>query len=239
MGCPSRWLKRCAKRQVRCFWIKPWSIWWVAPYFFLLGAVGSRLLIDMRECRLSSGALVGTALCYTVAVVAQLQWILPQSGARGVMLEEGAEMAGNLLLLAAMGLHARYVIMDAEGLISSRSKAAQPQETAQLGAGQTEEDEAEEEEKVELVVQRPLTVHPPHGVSQPATTRLATRRFRREPVFVEVEEPEEEDLEEEEDEDQQPLIAPVSRKLTKAEKKALRRRLKKMARQRERKRRAG
>jgi len=93
------------------------SLWWAIPYLFLLGTVGSRLLLDMRRCFLASGALILAAACYLVGVTTQLQWILPQSGAEGVMVEEGAEMLGNVLLLLALGLYARYVILDAEGLL--------------------------------------------------------------------------------------------------------------------------
>ncbi len=212
------------------------SLWWVAPYFFLLGAVGTRLLVDMRECWLSCAAFVGTAICYAVAVVAQLQWILPETGARGVMLEEGAEMLGNLLLLAAMGLHARYVIMDAEGLIRRRSKpaAAAPVTRVLLVTEQPAEEAEAEQEEPEPVVERPLKVRPPHGVSR--TTR---RKVRRKPVFVEDEEVDEEQPEPAPPVEEPPLVASVQRKLTKAEKKALRRRLKKLAREREQHRRAG
>ena len=34
------------------------SIWWVIGYGLLLGSIGSRLLIDMWTCRLSSAAMV-------------------------------------------------------------------------------------------------------------------------------------------------------------------------------------
>ncbi len=90
------------------------SIWWVVPYFFLLGAVGSRLLVDMRSCRLSTAALLTAAASYAVAVATQ---VTGDGLTRAVMVEEGAEMIGNVFLLLAMGLHARYVILDAEGLL--------------------------------------------------------------------------------------------------------------------------
>jgi len=103
------------------------SLWWAVPYFFILGVVGSRLLVDMRKCILSSATLAMAAVCYIVAVAAQLQWIMPEMGAKGIMLEEGAEMIGNLFLLTAMGLHARYVILDAEGLLPS-TREEEPEE---------------------------------------------------------------------------------------------------------------
>ena len=95
------------------------SIWWVIPYFFLLGAVGLRLLLDMRECWLSSSALVGAGAAYALSVIAQLGWLLGRGGAKEVMVEEGAELIGDLLILMAMGLHARFVILDAKGLSHS------------------------------------------------------------------------------------------------------------------------
>ena len=160
------------------------SLWWVVPYFFLLGAVGSRLLLDMLACRLSSAALVACAGCYVLAVVAHFGWILPQNGAKGVMLEEGAEMIGNLMLLLAMGLHARHVILDAEGLLPRREP--QPQQD-----WEEEEQQADEWIKVDSA----------HGTPQPLLKR--TKR-----------------LSGSQDEE-----SPVRRKLTKAEKKALRKRL--------------
>jgi len=173
------------------------SIWWAIPYFFLLGAVGSRLLVDMHHCRLSSAALLATAACYAVAVAAQFGWLLPESGARGVMLEEGAEMVGNLMLLAAMGLHARYVILDAEGLLPRREL-----EGDHLG------DELKAEAGYSPAAQRWLSVDQPHKTPRPA------RKRKRRTV--------------------EPEPEPVARKLTKAEKKALRKRLMSERLQRER-----
>ena len=147
------------------------SIWWVAVYFFLLGAVGTRLLVDMRECWLSSAALVGVAACYVVAVVAQLGWILPESGALGVMLEESAEMVGNLMLLLAMGLHARHVILDAEGLLRHRREEE---------ASDEEEFEEEEDDQESIsLFGRSVIVHPPHGVPRPAARAATPSRSER------------------------------------------------------------
>ena len=80
------------------------SMWWVIAYFFLLGGVGIRLLIDMRRCRLSTASMAMVAVGYALAVATRLGWILPESGAKGVMFKEGAEMVGNLFLLLAIGI---------------------------------------------------------------------------------------------------------------------------------------
>ncbi len=111
------------------------SLWWAGAYLLVLGAVGARLLLDMRECRSSTAAIFATAASYAVAVAAQLGWIMPETGARGVMLEEGAEMVGNLFLVLSMAIHLRYVCLDAEGKVTQRVKKERNDRTGDLPAG--------------------------------------------------------------------------------------------------------
>jgi len=203
------------------------SIWWVMAYVFVLGGVGSRLVLDMRPCWLSMTAIAATAGCYVVAVATQLGWLLPDSGARGVMLEEGAEMMGNVFLLLAMGLHARYVIMDAEGKLPERhgrwlrpfrlGNGARGKRASggaqQAGAeGQDDRIDAGAADGAEQ-----LKVHPPgsknSAASDPVPAASATGQSSGG--------------------DGPQESSPVRRKLTKAEKKALRRKLRKMALQRQ------
>lgn len=112
------------------------SLWWVAAYLPPLSWVGVRLLLEMKACRSSTAALGAAAVAYVVAVVVQLGWLLPDAGARGVMVEEGCEMLGNLFLALSMALHARHVILEAQGLLPPRttnqtiSAAAHPGESA-------------------------------------------------------------------------------------------------------------
>jgi hypothetical protein len=191
------------------------SMWWVIAYFFLLGGVGARLVIDMRRCRLSTASMVMVAASYASAVVAQLGWILPDGGAKGVMLEEGAEMVGNLFLLLAMVLHARYVILDAEGLLP------QPEEDDEEQVADEEEEYEEEEtcDEEELAAEEAILfgqnvrVNPPHGSRR--TTRAASKP-KPEAFSAGMEAAE----------------TRVGRKLTHQEKKALRRRLEKQRRER-------
>ena len=188
------------------------SMWWVIAYFFLLGAVGTRLVIDMWPCRLSTASMCMVAACYCVAIVAQLEWILPESGARGIMLEEGAEMTGNLFLLLAMTLHARYVILDAEGLLPQRDEdeieAEYEEEEYEY---EYDEDEIEAEEAA--LFGQTVRIHPPHGVSRRSSTRAKSNaRNKSSDTFSAGMEAAENR---------------VGRKLTKQEKKALRRRLEK------------
>ena len=107
------------------------SVWWVAGYGLILGGIGVRLMMDMRASRSALAAFVTAGLCYVAAVVTQIEMLLPESGARGVMLEEGLEMAGNLFLVLSMVLYARHVIRDAQGLIPAKASESAGDKKAQ------------------------------------------------------------------------------------------------------------
>lgn len=117
------------------------SLWWVISYAVVLGAVGLRLVWDMRLYRLSSGIFVAAGASFAAAVAAQLELVLPQSGARGVMLEEGLEMLGDVLLLLAMTLHARYLILVAEGAITPRRAKAKRRRVVESASAKRRSDD--------------------------------------------------------------------------------------------------
>ena len=97
------------------------SIWWVVPAILLVGSIGSRLLVDMRSSRLSSAALILAAIAYLTALAAFFHGIVLQSEISQLLLVQGVPLGGHLLLAMSMGLHARYVVLDAEGLLPKRS----------------------------------------------------------------------------------------------------------------------
>ncbi len=111
------------------------SIWWIGAYLVVLGAIGIRVVLDMRECRAALAAMFGVGLSFAAAIITQLQWIMPQSGLRGVMLEEGCEMVGNLLLVLSLVLYARHVILDAEGQLPAKPVAKKPEKKEELKKG--------------------------------------------------------------------------------------------------------
>ena len=99
------------------------SIWWVVPVVLLVGCIGLRLLVDMYSSRLSSTALIFAAIAYLTALAGFFHVILLQSDISQLLLVQGAVLGGHLLLATSMGLHARYVILDAEGVLPKRRKA--------------------------------------------------------------------------------------------------------------------
>jgi hypothetical protein len=98
------------------------SLWWIMAYGLVLGTLGIRLLLEMRPCRTSTSFFVLTGLIWAAAIVWQLGLVMPGSGARGVMVEEGCEMLGDLVLLLGLAIHARYVLLEVQGLLPERSR---------------------------------------------------------------------------------------------------------------------
>ena len=141
------------------------SVWWVGAYGLVLGGLGIKLFLEMKECRTSTALMVLTAGCYAGAVVAQLNLVLPDSGAIGVMLEEGLEMVGNQFLFVAMLAHARYVWLEAKGEIAARQ--AKPKKEKSKPAAKAAA-EAPEKKASGFGWFRKAKIDPPHGTPSPS-----------------------------------------------------------------------
>jgi hypothetical protein len=104
------------------------SIWWLVVGGFLVGGVVTRLLVDMRHCRISSTVLVAGGACCAACIgfhfrwipTDQIQWLPVDHAMKCVLLSRGAFLGGSFLVLMSMLLHARFVILDAEGLLPRR-----------------------------------------------------------------------------------------------------------------------
>ncbi|MBN1909384.1 MAG: hypothetical protein JW818_06575 [Pirellulales bacterium] len=181
------------------------TMWWVIGYFFLLGGVGTRLGIDMWQSRLSTAVMLLAAASAVVAVLVPLGWVLPEGGVQAVILSRGAEMVAALLLLTAMGLHARYVLLDAEGLLPIRVRDEEDAEDDYAEEEEYEYDEDEVAAEETVLFGQNVRLHRPttHRTSRPAPPPKPDAFSAG----------------------MQAVSSQVGRKLTKQEKKALRRRL--------------
>jgi hypothetical protein len=195
------------------------SIWWVVGYGFLLGGIGTRLLVDMRSCWLSATGLLLALGYYAAAVAGQFGWVDVPGGVDPRMAIRVTVLAGNLFVLLAVGFFARHVILDAHGLLTPATgdlplAARHRQLATSLAEGTS------------------LAVHRPQGIPSPSASFYNTSPpLNTAALFHPV--------------DAAPPAAsppsltggwpngPVTRKLTKQEKKALRERLERARRERQ------
>ncbi len=190
------------------------SIWWVVGYGFLLGGIGTRLLVDMRACRLAAAGLLLALGCYAAAVAGQFGWVQlpPEIDTRLAI--RTTVLSGNLLALLAIGLQARHVVRDARGLLQSPAKqppAAAPRQQPIINRHPAF--------LTPTANGNSLAVHPPQGVPAPNApsynTSYTPPAAQHGPCSILSTPP------------------PVARKLTKQEKKVLRERLERARRDRE------
>lgn len=90
------------------------SLWWVIAYGAVLAPLGLLILWDMSETWVAPLSALATGGCYAAAVATQLGYILPERGARGVMLEEGCEMLGAMCLLFSLVTFAGHLVREIE-----------------------------------------------------------------------------------------------------------------------------
>lgn len=225
------------------------SVWWLLGYGLLIGGVGMRLLFDMRRSWLALVMLTLAGLSYGVVLAMRYKWLeLPEPMAQ-VLLQHGCLMGGNFLTLLAIGLHARHVVLDAEGLLPVRSPATQSTSTtspAKKGKAQgtivlrPRRDEAEEDsqETSSSDGQGPR-IHPPHGTPRPAmannpsaTAAMAAAPFKPPATSGSLVTPP--PIQSKSSSANEPKEdAAAQRKLTKQERRALRERLDRMRHQRD------
>lgn len=170
------------------------TIWWLAPAILGIGFIGARLLIDMWSSRVASTALILAAIAYLAALAAFYQALGMPSDLAEVLFLQGSLLAGHLLLTWSMALHARHVLLDAEGRLPRRAaKAKKPRaekpkkkaadtvvdETAKSDravaddAADGDEDDAENDAEDDTSGRKWIAVHPPHGsLSGPALQRV-------------------------------------------------------------------
>jgi len=198
------------------------TVWWAVPAACLLGAIGSRLLIDMLSDRLSTTLLVSAGGCLALAAAGNIDAIRPTDASQAAMLHGGAWLTGAWLLATSIALHARYVILDAEGLIplpTPRPKPADDEIDTQRDArllrlADTDTSEPDDEDESDESEQW-VAVASSSKSTQPVLRRRGNRSSSQQ-------------AEPESDEQPEPDVesaSPVNRKLTKQEKKALKRKL--------------
>ena len=177
------------------------DIWWASVYTLMLGSVGSRLMMDMRE--LAGHGVVGVAgIVSGLAMAMRLGWTLLEPGKFEIMLRAGIEMGGSLLVLATMGLHARHVIFDAEGLLPTCEADADDEDDLDRA-------DAFEHHGLSAGGDAWLTIDSAHTKPHPPSRGRQTRAVPAAATPA----------------SHAPILPPVQRKLTKSERKALKQRL--------------
>ena len=97
------------------------AIWWLVPGTLLFGWIGVRSVRDLWESRLARVTSLLAAVALVVALVGSLGW-LPDVASLSTIssgITPAAILLGDLFLLTAVISYARFVVLDAQGEIST------------------------------------------------------------------------------------------------------------------------
>jgi hypothetical protein len=96
------------------------AVWWVVLAGIPLSWVAVRVLLDVSESRLALSALVASLAAYLTATASYLGWLPAVEATYEPMATIGATLLGHWLMLVAVISYARFVVLDAQGLVPVR-----------------------------------------------------------------------------------------------------------------------
>jgi hypothetical protein len=100
------------------------AFWWLATGGLPLAWIVFRAVVDALECRLAASLLMTAILCYAAAAGSYFGAVSSLDFRIESMITGTAVLAGHWLLLLGVVSYARFVILDAQGLIAARPRAS-------------------------------------------------------------------------------------------------------------------
>ncbi|HVT30019.1 MAG TPA: hypothetical protein VHE81_18520 [Lacipirellulaceae bacterium] len=94
------------------------AAWWLAIAGLPLIWIFARVLLDVRECRLAATLLVGAAACYALSTASLLGYGPAVVPYLDPILIAAPLLFGHWLVFIAVLCNARFVVLDAQGLIT-------------------------------------------------------------------------------------------------------------------------
>ena len=98
------------------------AIWWLLPLGLPLAWIAARAIFDVKESRLAGCLLAVSMCCYMVAGATSLGAISLTDSRLELVIAGSTLLAGHWFALAAIGSYARFVVLDAQGLIATQPR---------------------------------------------------------------------------------------------------------------------
>lgn len=138
---------------------------WVSSIAVLGGAVGLRLIIEMRGSRLASLLMVVSLACLGAVAASRLEWWAMQPGIFRTMVFSALNLGAHIAVLSAFLLYARHIYQDAQGRVPARRKRRRSQPRKERRRKSAEEGEHESEKprsRVRRKAGKVTRTDPPH-----------------------------------------------------------------------------
>jgi hypothetical protein len=99
------------------------AVWWLVLAGLPIGWIVARAILDVRECRLAAVLLIAGVVSYTASAAGFLGLTPFRDRQMQSLVVGSALLLGHWLVLASVVSYARFVILDAQGLIAIRRRA--------------------------------------------------------------------------------------------------------------------
>jgi len=100
------------------------AVWWLALAGLPIAWILVRVLVDVRECRVAAGLLVGSAVSFAASATSYFGFGPAVEARIQPVLTAAPLLMGFWLLFAAIVANARFVVLDAQGLVTVRRRAS-------------------------------------------------------------------------------------------------------------------
>jgi hypothetical protein len=99
------------------------AAWWMVLAGLPLAWIFVRVLLDIRECRIAAALLAGVATCYGISAVSFFEYGPVVEARVRPIITASTLLLGHWLLFTAVVANARFVVLDAQGLVPVRRRA--------------------------------------------------------------------------------------------------------------------
>ena len=148
------------------------SLWWIAVWGAVLAVLSLRLVLELGECRPAQVAVVGTNLLWAAALAIDYGWFPAIASAHAATAAIGCRLLGQITLLFGIGIYARHVLLDAEGLL--RHRPPKPRREKPAKKPKAEKQSATQGASAVDAVKKTSRVDPPHKPAVPVSQQSSS-----------------------------------------------------------------
>jgi hypothetical protein len=147
------------------------ALWWIAVWGAALSILALRLAFEVGECRPAQVAIVGTNLLWVAALAIHYGWF-PAIPSHHAATAIGCRLVGQVTLLFGIGVYARHVLLDAEGLLTHRPP--KPRRDKPAKKRKAEKQSATQIATAVDSVKKTSRVDPPHKPAVPVSQQSSS-----------------------------------------------------------------
>ncbi|HEY2883332.1 MAG TPA: hypothetical protein VGJ15_12880, partial [Pirellulales bacterium] len=118
------------------------AVWWIGIWGLVISVLSLRMILELRECRTALVAIASALAMWIVSLAGEMHWL--PLGEHAALVTAACRLLGNATLLAGIGLYARHVLLDSEGLLKVREpkkKKEKPTKKAKPAADSASDDD--------------------------------------------------------------------------------------------------